>query len=102
MEEMLKRNNFFTKDKVVYYMKKNGRHDLEAVEECIQIIQDSLINRIAFYKKDLVSLFSYFTDDKDVLVLAKEVESTLPKKRIVYKYTKDMLNKIVKQISNIN
>ena len=33
MEEMLKRNNFFTKDKVVYYMKKNGRHDLEAVEE---------------------------------------------------------------------
>ena len=68
----------------------------------IEIIQDSLINRIAFYKKDLVSLFSYFTDDKDVLVLAKEVESTLPKKRIVHKYTKDTLNKIEKQISNIN
>ena len=33
MEEMLKRNHFFTKDKVVYYMKKNGCHDLEAVEE---------------------------------------------------------------------
>ena len=33
MEEMLKRKNVFTKDKVVYYFKKNGLHDLEAVEE---------------------------------------------------------------------
>jgi endo-1,4-beta-xylanase len=33
MEEMLKRNHFFTKEKVFYYMKKNGCHDLEAVEE---------------------------------------------------------------------
>ena len=35
MEEMLKRNDVFTSDHVVYYQKEGGRHDFEAVEEYI-------------------------------------------------------------------
>ena len=31
MDEMLKRKNIFTKDKVVYYLKKEGYHNLDAV-----------------------------------------------------------------------
>ena len=33
MEEMLKRKNKFTIDKLVYYYKRDGQHDLDAVEE---------------------------------------------------------------------
>ena len=33
MEEMLKRKNQFTIDKIVYYYKRDGQHDLDAVEE---------------------------------------------------------------------
>ena len=88
--------------KIEFKIIKEDLFYLEAVEKCIQIIQDSLINRIAFYKKDLVSLFSYFTDDKNALVMAKEVESTLPKKRIIYKDTKDLLKKITNHISSSN
>ena len=88
--------------KIEFKFIKEDLFYLEAVEKCIHIIQDSLINRIAFYKKDLVSLFSYFSDDKDALAIAKEIESILPRKIITYKDTKDTLNKIEKQISNIN
>lgn len=33
MEEMLKRKKIFTKDKVIYFYKKYGYHNLDAVEE---------------------------------------------------------------------
>ena len=33
MEEMLKRKKIFTKDKVIYFYKIYGYHDLDAVEE---------------------------------------------------------------------
>lgn len=35
MEEMLKRNDVFSADHLVYYQKEGGRHDFEAVEEYI-------------------------------------------------------------------
>ena len=57
MEEMLKRNHFFTKDKVVYYMKKNGSHDLESVEELLGTNVD---------KHDLERIaYGVSTDEKD-------------------------------------
>lgn len=33
MDEMLSRNDFFTSDHVVYYMKENGLHNFDAVQE---------------------------------------------------------------------
>ena len=46
MEEMLKRNHFFTKDKVVYYMKKNGAYKcLSDSDSCLAMKYNYLLGK---------------------------------------------------------